>query len=179
MSWCLSFTGGCLAHPWYEVDIGAGPTASFRPKNATLWKDLVRAIKKSPRRVDFEWVKGHSKDVHNKAVDKLAKSSAKGVLQRPLKVTTVRRKLTPQKVQIGSVPMRGQTMVVRVITDTYQKVQRLFKYKYEVLEGEFLGRVDIIFGNDVLRAGRHYEIRVNDNTRNPRIVEMLREIERT
>jgi len=47
-------------------------------ENATIWKDLVRAIKKTPKRVDFEWVKGHSKDPHNKAVDKLAKTSAKG-----------------------------------------------------------------------------------------------------
>jgi hypothetical protein len=66
-----------------------------------------------------------------------------------------------------------------VITDTYQKVQKVFKYKYEVLEGEFLARVDLIFGDEVLRAGHHYEIRVNDNPKNPRIVEILREIERT
>jgi hypothetical protein len=69
-------------------------------------------------------------------------------------------------------------MTIRVITDTYQRVQRVYKYKYEVLEGEFVGRVDILFWSEVLRAGRHYEIRVNNNTRNPRIIELVREIER-
>jgi ribonuclease HI len=148
-------------------------------ENATIWKDLVRAIKKIPKRVDFEWVKGHSKDAHNKAVDKLAKASAKGHLLPSLKVSTVRRKRTPQKVQVGSVPMRGQVMAIRVITDTFQKIQKVFKYKYEVLEGEFFGRVDILFWTGVLRAGHHYEVRVNDNSRNPRIIELIREIERT
>jgi ribonuclease HI len=90
-------------HKWLNLD--------GRPiENATLWKDLVRAIKKTPRRVDFEWVKGHSKDKHNKAVDKLAKRSAKGLLQPPLKVGTVRRKQTAQTIHVGSVPMRGQVM---------------------------------------------------------------------
>jgi ribonuclease HI len=55
-------------------------------ENATLWKDLVHGIKKLSKRVDIEWIKGHSKDPHNKAVDKLAKQSAKGVLTPPLKV---------------------------------------------------------------------------------------------
>jgi ribonuclease HI len=147
-------------------------------ENATIWKDLVRAIKKTPRRVDFEWVKGHSKDPHNKAVDKLAKTSAKGHLLSPLKVSTVRRKRTSQKVQVGSVPMQGQLMAIRVITDTYQRVQKVYKYKYEVLSGEFLGRMDIIFATEVLRAGHHYEIRANDSTKNPRMVELVREIDR-
>jgi ribonuclease HI len=148
-------------------------------ENAEIWRDLVRAIQKSPKRVDFEWVKGHAKDVHNKAVDKAAKRSAKGVLQRPLKVSTVRRKLTANKVEVGSIPMHGQVMTIRVVTDTYLRVQRLFKYRYEVLEGEFAGRVDLIFGTEVLLAGHHYEIRVNDTTKNPRIVEILVEIPRS
>jgi len=70
-------------------------------------------------------------------------------------------------------------MAIRVITDTYQRVQKVYKYKYEVLEGEFVDRVDILFWTEILRAGHYYEIRVNDNTRNPRIIELVREIERT
>jgi hypothetical protein len=142
-----------------------------------LWKDLVRAIKKTPRRVGFEWVKGHSKDAHNKAVDKLAKTSAKGYLQRPLKVTAVRRKRSTKKVDIGCVPMQGQVMTIRLITDTYLRVQKVYKCKYEVLEGEFTGRIDVIFAAELHRAGHHYDVRVNDSTRNPRIVELIREID--
>jgi len=55
----------------------------------------------------------------------------------------------------------------------------VYKYKYEVLDGEYLGQVDVIFATELLRAGHHYQIRVNDNTKNPRVVELVREIERT
>lgn len=81
-------------------------------ENAALWKDLLRRMKRVPKRVDFEWIKGHAKSIHNKAVDKLAKQSAKGVLGAPLKVATIRRKKTTQTVQVGSVPMRGQVLSV-------------------------------------------------------------------
>jgi len=54
--------------------------------NADLWKRLVRAIKNAGRRVDFEWVQGHSKDLHNRAVDKMAKGSAKSALRPALSV---------------------------------------------------------------------------------------------
>ena len=52
--------------------------ASGRPiLNAEQWKELTKQIKKVGKRVEFEKVKAHSKDKHNKAVDKLAKKSAK------------------------------------------------------------------------------------------------------
>jgi len=38
-------------------------------ENADLWKELVRVLRNFPKRVDFEWVQGHAKDLHNKAVD--------------------------------------------------------------------------------------------------------------
>lgn len=151
-------------------------------ENADLWKRLVRLLQRSRKPVLFEWVKGHSKDQHNKAVDKLAKQSAKGFLQRPLRPTTVRRKITSAKVQAGCIPMKGQTLAIRVVTDTYMRTQRLFKYKYEVLpdSGEHSGKVDFIYHetNECLRAGHHYEIRVNREIKNPRIEEVIREIER-
>jgi ribonuclease HI len=156
-------------------------TRQGRPiENAALWKDLIRIIKKIPKRVDFEWVKGHSKDAHNKAVDKLAKLSAKGVLNEPLKVATVRRKTSTLSVDIGSVPMHGQALSIRIITDTYLRVQRVYKYKYEVLadSAELAGRVDLIFSDECLRAGHHYEVRVNDDTKNPWIVEVVRKLDK-
>src|SRR6266571_751478 len=49
--------------------------------NAALWKDLVTAIfRLSPKRVYFEWVKGHKASADNRAVDKGAKRSATGPL---------------------------------------------------------------------------------------------------
>ncbi len=148
-------------------------------ENAELWKDLVRLMKKLPRRPEFKWVKGHAKNRHNKAVDKLAKQSAKGVLNQPLSASTVRRKHTEHRVEIGCVRMRGQVMAIRIITDAYLRLQKLYKYRYEVLtnDNEFFGRMDLIYCTDVLRAGHHYEVRVNDDTKNPRIVEVLDELD--
>lgn len=76
--------------------------------------------------------------------------------------------------------MRGQTLAIGVVTDTYMRAQRVYKYKYEVLsqDSAYFGKVDWIYYEDVLRAGHHYEVRVNDNTSNPRILEVLRELER-
>ena len=74
--------------------------------------------------------------------------------------------------------MRGQTLAIRIITDAYLRPQKIFKYKYEVLAGAFSGRVDLIFADEVLRAGHHYEVRVNMQTDNPRIVEVTRELEK-
>ena len=151
-------------------------------ENAELWKELVRVLRKIPKRVEFEWVKGHAKDQHNKAVDKLAKASAKGVLNRPLKVTTVRRKRSSASVARGCVPMQGQTLSIRVITDTYMRVQRVYKYKYEVLAGagEHGGKVDWIYhaADECLRAGHHYEVQVNNETKNPRIIQVVQELAR-
>jgi ribonuclease HI len=151
-------------------------------ENAQLWKELIRVLRKVHKRVDFEWVEGHAKNPHNKAVDKLAKQSAKGVLKRPLKIVSVRKKRSTETVQQGSVPMRGQTLAIRVITDVYMRVQKVYKYKYEVLPGTSAqtGKVDWIYheSDECLRAGHHYEVRVNDNTANPRIVEVIRELER-
>jgi ribonuclease HI len=150
-------------------------------ENAELWKELVRVLRKLPKRVDFKWVKGHAKDPHNKIVDKLAKLSAKGVLNRPLKVVAVRKKKSLAAVQRGCVPMRGQTLSIRVITDTYMRVQKVFRYKYEVLPetGEHSGKVDWIYhdSEECLRAGHHYQIRVNEEPINPRIVEVIQELE--
>jgi hypothetical protein len=78
--------------------------------------------------------------------------------------------------------MRGQTMLIRIITDTYMRVQKIYKYKYEVLaeSEEHAGKLDVIFHetDDPLRAGHHYEVRVNNETKNPRIIELIRELER-
>ncbi len=150
-------------------------------ENADLWKDLVKQIKKVQRGVEFRWVKGHAKNTYNKAVDKLAKQSAKGVLNRPLNVTTVRRKKTSQSVERGSVRMLGQELSVRIVTDTYLRTQKIYKYKYEVLspDSEYCGKVDIIFSEHILRSGHHYRVKVNDIKNNPRILELLEELDRT
>lgn len=148
------------------------------------WKRLVRLMQRASRerkRVNINWVKGHKKNPYNKAADKAAKRSARNPLQSPLSVVSVRKKLTTEKTEIGSVKMRGQELKVRIITtERLGSPHRLWKYKYEVLspESEFCGKVDEIFSEVYLRDGHHYLVRVNDLTKNPRLLEMIEELER-
>jgi hypothetical protein len=149
--------------------------------NADLWKDLIKQMKHcSPLRVNFFWVKGHSKDQHNKAVDKLAKKSAKRALNEPLSVVTVRRKITSKSVEVGSVQMHGQRLRIRVITSQYLRVQKLSRYKYEVISknSKYFGNVDFIFSALDMKAGHHYEVLVNKISSNPTVTNVLGELER-
>jgi len=155
-------------------------TASGTPVlNADLWKQLVRELRKIRKRVEFRWIGGHSKDVHNRAVDKMAKASAKRALNRPLSVVAVRRKQTERSVEVGSIEMKRQRLRIRVITSEWLRVQRLSKYKYEVLSerSKYFRNVDIIYSEHDMKAGHHYEVSVNDDTSNPRVTAVLREIE--
>lgn len=148
-------------------------------ENVELWKQLIQVVKKVSRKVRFEWVKGHSKNAHNRAVDKLAKQSANGVLNKQLRAATVRRKKTAKPVQIGSVNMEGQIVAVRIVTDTHMKTQKLYKYMYEVISDDspYHGNCDYIYSALLLRAGHHYRVRVNDVTSNPRLIEVLDELD--
>jgi ribonuclease HI len=146
--------------------------------NADLWKRLVRAIKNAGRRVEFEWVQGHSKDLHNRAVDKMAKGSAKSTLKPALSVVSVRKKWTAESVSIGSVRMLGQRLSIRVITCEWLHQQKLWKLKYEVISAgsPFVGKVDIMYATSVLADGHSYFVQVNQDTASPRIVRVVREL---
>lgn len=164
---------------WPEQD---WRTEAGRPiANLDLWQGLIGAIRRVRKRVQILWVKGHKKHPYNEAADKAAKASAKGLLKPPLAVVHVRRKLTKQIVRPGCVPMRGQTMSIRIDIAEYLGRQRGHKYKYEVLsEGEWIGSVDHIYSDDglYLKAGHHYEVTVNDDQKYPQVVVMLGELER-
>ena len=146
--------------------------------NADQWKKLVKCIKKTQKFVEFKWVKGHSKDEHNRAVDSSAKKSAKGVLNKPLKNVDVRRKLTSESVEIQSVKMRGQRISVRIITAEYLNVQRIHRYRYEVIskKSEFCKKVDFICSHEFLKAGHSYHVRLNNDIKNPTIMKVFREV---
>ena len=154
-------------------------TQTGRPVlNADLWKELTKTSKKRGMRVEIKWVKGHSKDKHNKAVDKLAKKSAKNPLNKPLTIVDVRRKKSPKSVEIGCVEMRGQRISVRIITSEYLKTQKIHKYKYEVLSkgSKYFENVDIVFSKELLKVGHSYIVSFNKNTYNPMIRKVIREI---
>jgi ribonuclease HI len=146
--------------------------------NAELWKDLIKAMKTAGCRVEFEWVQGHSKDQHNRALDKMARQSAKAPVHPPLSQVSVRRKRSSESVALGSVAMLSQMLSIRVITSEYLHTQRVWKLKYEVISkaSPYRGKVDVIFSDDLLKDGHSYRVRVNDNTRNPRIAKVLGEV---
>lgn len=146
--------------------------------NATFWKELIRVIKKCRKRVEFYWVKGHSKDEHNKAADRLAKKSARSAIHPALTVVKVRRKLSVKTVDPGCVPMLSQRISIRVITDEYLRLNKCFKYKYEVISkhSAYYGYVDFVYSIILLNAGHCYSIRFNDNPKNPTIVKMFKEL---
>ena len=146
--------------------------------NAQQWKELVRQIHRIGRRVEFKWVKGHKTSAHNKAVDKVAKNSARGSLRPPLNVSSVRRKTTTKSVDPGSVRLSGQRLTIRIVTDEYLRVQRCYKYKYEVVSKASLFRtlVDIVFSEYLMRAGHTYFVLMGTDTAPPRVVKVYREV---
>ncbi len=149
--------------------------------NAEIWKNIVKAIKKTSKKIEIRWVKGHSKDEHNRAVDKLAKQSAKSFLKgKSLNVVTVRRKMTSEKTLIGSIDMKGQRIKIRIITDQYLSAQRLNKYRYEVTSkgSKYFGRVDFIYSEIPIKAGHEYLVTFNKNSKAPRIKKVIKEIEK-
>ena len=146
--------------------------------NADRWKELVKCIQKIRMPVEIRWVRGHSKNKYNMAADKLARQSALGAFKDPLTHVSVRRKTTDKSVDVGSIKMTGQRMTIRIITSEKLKVQKVWKYKYEVISkhSRYRGNVDIIFSEHFLSTGHTYYVRVNCNTSNPRIEKVFREI---
>lgn len=148
--------------------------------NAPLWQELIKVAGRTGKRVDIRWVKGHKKSIHNKAADKLAKQSAASQGGARASIVKVRRKTSTKSVEIGSVEMRGQLATIRIITDEYLPVQKLNKYKYEVLSraSAFYGNVDLIYSSaDVyLSAGHTYRVRFNSSTEAPRIAKVFAEV---
>jgi len=148
--------------------------------NADLWKELIKNVRTVRKRVEIEWVKGHSANEHNKIVDKLAKASAKNPTKRLTGLVDVRRKHSNKSVKIGSVNMRGQKISIRIITSEYLRIQQTWKYKYEVISRKsiFYKNVDIIYYKEVLRVGHGYLVRFNKNSNYPQISKVFREIEK-
>jgi ribonuclease HI len=146
--------------------------------NAEIWNQLLKAMKRIGIRVDIEWVRGHSKDEHNIAVDRMARQSARMAVQPPISLVHVRRKLSDEEVETGCVKMSGQRIFIRIITAKYLGVQKLWKCKYEVItkSSEHYLSVDIIYSSKLLKAGHSYFVQFNDEQDNPRVVRVFREI---
>jgi len=151
--------------------------------NAPQWKELVRLAvlsSKQGKRVSIVRVPGKTSP-RTKAVDKLAKASAKAASPRQLKPAEVRRKRTDRPIEIGNVGMDGQIMTVHIFKSEYQRLHRLSKYWYSVMskDSPYHGRASVIYSELHELRRRVYRVRVNDDTANPRIVENLGEVTAT
>lgn len=149
--------------------------------NVQLWKELVRKIKRVGRLVEIKWIKGHSANIHNKAVDKMAKQSAQKAVENfsPNSSINVRKKKTKEKTERGSVNMLGQRIKIRIITSEYLKEHKKFRLRYEVVSknSKFYDKVDFIYSEKPLRAGHIFLVIFNKNNGYPEINHILKEIE--
>lgn len=69
----------CFNDRWWEAWVARGWTNKARQPvaNRDLWEPLISAVQAEPGRVRFTWVKGHSADVMNDLVDRLAVEAAR------------------------------------------------------------------------------------------------------
>lgn len=146
--------------------------------NAHLWKKLVALMKRIGIQVTIEKVKGHSRDLDNRRVDKLAKQSAANATQNPLAVRIVRRKKSNQPTVVGCVGMRGQILTIHISEGQLLQPQRIYRYRYSVQSrsSPFYGMVDFICTDFVLHETFAYRVRVNKNQDDPRIVKVYKEL---
>jgi len=148
--------------------------------NAELWKKLRNNIKKVESRVNIKYVRGHSEDKDNRAVDVMAKLSANNPQKKNENRANVRRKYFGKKGQQGSVRMCGQRISIWINFSEYLSTQKVWRYKYEVIspKSKFYKRSGSIFYNKYLRLGHGYLVSFNKNDDDPRIVNDFKEIKK-
>jgi hypothetical protein len=75
--------------------------------------------------------------------------------------------------------MEGQLMTIHIFKSEYQPLHRLSKYWYSVISNTspYHGRASIIYSELHHLRRRTYRVRVNRDTRNPRIVKEFGEVE--
>jgi ribonuclease HI/uncharacterized phage-like protein YoqJ len=74
-----TYVVNCFRDRWWEGWLARGwKTAAKKPvANQDLWEPLVSLHRADPGRLRFQWVKGHSADVMNDLVDRLAVEAAR------------------------------------------------------------------------------------------------------
>jgi len=145
-------------------------------RNKSTWKNLVREMRNIRMIVDIRKVKGHSDDPDNREADKLAKRSAK---RKSFSAAPgiIRRKKSPNSVQLGCVRMKNQELLIRII-NSLGSVDGEHEYKYEVMDenSEYFQCIDQAWTKITLRPTHNYLTRFNDIQGYPQILEATEEI---
>ena len=102
-------------------------------KNVELWKELVRELLKVKKNISISWVKGHSKDLHNKAVDVMARKAAQNCIGKLIHGVTVRSKRFKNDANPIVIKHCGQKFTIKIFTCIYLRQHKLYEYKFEVI----------------------------------------------
>lgn len=163
------------------------PKTGWRTKDGAAvlnerdWRTLAKLIEKMYRerriRVIVEWERGKVSE-NAKTVDKLAKQSSASPTLGRARPTNVRRKLTRASVERGSVHVEGQQLRVRII-DARHLSGREGLYRYEVRDAASPDdtKVDLAQSDQPLGPGHTYDVLMNADQGNPRIVAIIAEVE--
>jgi ribonuclease HI len=145
--------------------------------HAEMWIELVALAQRLPVPVEISWIRRRSCE-HASAVDRMAKESARRPYGKQVTVRSVRRKHSDESVEPGSVRSDGQPIDIRLIEASYQRVQRCYRYRYEVLSenSPYCGKVDFAFSDKPLRHRDVHTVILNDDPRHPRIAEVIRSV---
>ena len=102
--------------------------------NTDLWRKVISILRKISIRVEIKKVKGHSFDIHNQDVDKLATKGVQSIIKTTFKKTNGAKKLSPLKTRRGVIKMSGQTIAIRIIEIEYLGYHKTYRLRYEVAE---------------------------------------------
>jgi len=150
--------------------------------NTSLWKDLIRAINGVYRKfgctVYFEKVKAHSGIEGNVKADELAKKSRLVPYSNRLSITNVRRKLTKENIEIGSIRGEGQRVRIRVITSKWLSDHKEYRCTVEVIskQSKYYKKADYVISKQLMKEGHVYDVRLSSNLEYCRIEKVFREI---
>ncbi|MGH2605062.1 MAG: hypothetical protein ACRDG5_00585, partial [Anaerolineales bacterium] len=112
--------------------------------------------------------------------DQLARASADLPINKPITPGTVRHKLTKQTTAPGSVGMDGQRITIRIVDSEFQRAQRVWRYRFEVVsQGRpYRGLMDFACSTKslLLKPGHTYRVRFGSEQGNPTIEKLFGEV---
>jgi ribonuclease HI len=140
-------------------------------QNVDLWKELDREFSKLRKNASIKWVKGHTKNIHNKAVDAMAKKAAQNCIGNPVNVVTVRRRKFKNDAEHGKIKHCGQKFTIKIFTCEYLKQHGLYKYKYEVVskKSSYYKYSGITYFSEPLRTRYSYLVTLTNSENDCRI----------
>ncbi len=135
--------------------------------NANLWKKLLTLTGRFYSKriyINIQQERGKT-NIHNKAVDKMAKRSSKSPTNKQFSVVNVRRKKFKNAGTFTRQQLRGQTLSIRVVADRRLSVQKTYQYKCEIISRQhsLYKQCGALFGEMLLKAGHHYLIKISDD----------------